>query len=151
MSLDVLYRNNADGTFTDVTQSAGIKDPGYYGFGVIFGDLNQDGWPDLYVANDLNPNFLFRNNQDKTFTEVAVEAGAAFSESGAPQAGMGLDMGDFNQDGSMDIFVTNFSRDTNTLYQNNGDGSFLAVTHEVGLGASSMPYVGLGSRSCGPG
>lgn len=142
---DVLYRNNADGTFTDVTQSAGINDPGYYGFGVIFGDLNQDGWPDLYVANDLNPNFLFRNNQDKTFTEIAVEAGAAFSESGAPQAGMGLAMGDFNQDGSMDIFVTNFSRDTNTLYQNNGDGSFLAVTQEVGLGASSMPYVGWGT------
>ena len=142
---DVLYDNNADGTFSDVTDRAGIHDPGYYGYGVIFGDLNSDGWPDLYVANDQNPNFLFRNNQDKTFTEAAVPAGAAFSETGVPQAGMGLDVGDFNQDGHMDIFVTNFSGDTNTLYQNLGDGNFVVVTHEVGLGASSMPYLGWGT------
>ena len=142
---DVLYRNNADGTFTDMTQPAGIVDPGYYGFGVIFRDLNNDDWPDIYVANDSNPNFLFRNNQNATFSEVALEAGAALSANGAAQASMGLDAADYDNDGDMDLFVTNFSQDTNTLYQNNGDGSFDVVTHAAGLGESSMSYLGWGT------
>ena len=130
---DVLYRNNGDGTFNDVTQSAGIDDPGYYGFGVIFSDLNNDDWPEIYVANDSTPNFLFPNNKDETFSEVGLEAGVALSEEGRPQAGMGVDVGDYNNDGYFDIFVTNFSEDTNTLYQNNGDETFNVVTSAAAL------------------
>ena len=142
---DVLYRNNSDGTFKDVTQSAKIDDPGYYGFGVIFSDVNNDDWPDIYVANDSTPNFLFRNNGDGTFSEVALEAGVAFSQDGRPQAGMGVDAADYNNDGYFDIFVTNFSEDTNTLYQNNGDETFDIVTFSAGLGQSSLPYLGWGT------
>ena len=142
---DVLYRNNGDGTFKDVTQSAKIDDPGYYGFGVIFSDVNNDDWPDIYVANDSTPNFLFRNNKDGTFSEVGLEAGVALSEEGRPQAGMGVDVGDYNNDGYFDIFVTNFSEDTNTLYQNNGDETFNVVTSAAGLGRSSLPYLGWGT------
>ena len=142
---DVLYRNNGDGTFKDVTHSAKIDDPGYYGFGVIFSDVNNDEWPDIYVANDSTPNFLFRNNTDGTFSEVGLEAGVALSEEGRPQAGMGVDVGDYNNDGYFDIFVTNFSEDTNTLYQNNGDETFNVVTSAAGLGRSSLPYLGWGT------
>lgn len=142
---DVLYGNNGDGTFTDVTQTAGIHDSGYYGFGVIFTDVNADGWPDIYVANDSTPNFLFRNNRDGTFSEVALEAGVALSEEGRAQAGMGVAVGDYDNDGSFDIFVTNFSQDANTLYQNNGDGTFRVVTFPAGLGESSLSYLAWGT------
>lgn len=142
---DVLYHNNGDGTFTDVTRVAGIRDPGYYGFGVIFFDFDKDGWPDIYVANDSTPNLLFRNNQDGTFAEIGIPAGVAFSEEGRAQAGMGVDVGDYDNDGYLDIFVTNFSHDTNTLYQNNGDGTFSVVTSEAGLAEPSVPYLGWGT------
>lgn len=142
---DVLYRNNGDGSFADVTDSAGLADPGYYGFAVAFSDLNNDGWPDLYVANDSNPNFLFRNNQDGTFSEIALEANAALSEDGQEQAGMGLGVGDYNNDGNLDLFVTNFSHDTNTLYRNDGDGLFSVVTFPAGLGDSSLRYLAWGT------
>ena len=142
---DVLYGNNGDGTFTDVTQSAGIHDPGYYGFGVVFTDVDNDGWPDIYVANDSTPNFLFRNNREGTFSEVALEAGVAFSEEGRAQSGMGVDVGDYNNDGHLDIFVTNFSHDSNTLYRNNADETFSVVTFPAGLGESSLPYLAWGT------
>src|SRR6185295_6989833 len=100
---DTLYHNSGDGTFTDVTQSAGIKDPGYYGFGVLFTDLDNDGWPDIYVANDSTPNFLFHNNRNGTFTETGLVAGVAVSGDGREQAGMGVDAGDFNGDGYLDL------------------------------------------------
>ncbi len=113
---DTLYRNNGDGTFTDVTQRAGIREPVHYGFGVIFSDLDNDGWPDIYIANDSTPNLLFQNKRDGTFSEVALFAGVSLSEDGREQAGMGVDVGDYDNDGNFDIFVTNFSNDSNTLY-----------------------------------
>jgi len=142
---DTLYRNNGDGTFTDVTQRAGISDPGHYGFGVIFSDLDNDGWPDIYVADDSTPNLLFQNKRDGTFSEVALFAGVSLSEDGREQAGMGVDVGDYDNDGNFDIFVTNFSNDSNTLYQNNGNGIFSDVTFPTGLGQSSMAYLGWGT------
>jgi hypothetical protein len=142
---DVLYHNNGDGTFADVTRAAGIQDPGYYGLGVIFFDFDKDGWPDIYVANDSTPNFLFRNNHDGTFSEIAIPAGVAFSEDGHGQAGMGVDVGDYDNDGHFDIFVTNFSHDTSTLYQNNGDGVFNVVTSRAGLAHTTFPYLGWGT------
>jgi hypothetical protein len=142
---DVLYHNNGNGTFTDVTQAAGIHDPGYYGLGVIFTDLDNDGWPDIYVANDSTPNFLFHNNRNGTFTETAFEAGAALNEQGMAQASMGVDAGDYNSDGFLDLFVTNFSQDTNTLYENNGDGTFRDVSAQSGLGPPSLPYLKWGT------
>ena len=112
---DVLYRNNGNGTFTDVTASAGIRDPRYYGFGVLFSDFDNDGWPDIYVANDSQPNLLFHNKKDGTFSEVVLLSGSALNEAGRAQSGMGAAAGDYDGNGYMDIFVTNFARDTNTL------------------------------------
>ncbi len=143
--VDVLYRNNGNGKFTDVTAKAGIHGPGYYGFGVIFSDLDNDGWLDIYVANDSTPNFLFRNQRDGTFSEVGLFAGVALNEEGQEQAGMGVDVGDYNNDGYFDIFVTNFSHDSNTLYRNNGGGIFSDVTFMAGLGEPSLPYLGWGT------
>jgi hypothetical protein len=112
---DLLYRNNGDGTFTDVTKSAGIVDPGYYGFGVVFADLNDDGWPDIYVANDSVPNFFFRNKKDGTFVEEGLAAGVAVSGDGRAQAGMGVDAGDVNGDGLPDLLVGAPRADPNAL------------------------------------
>src|SRR4029453_5885955 len=114
-----------DGTFTDVTKAAGITDPGYYGFGVVFTDLNDDGWPDIYVANDSVPNLLFRNKRDGTFEEMGLLSGTALNLNGKAQAGMGVAVGDYDANGYFDIYVTNFAEDTNTLYQNLGGMSFL--------------------------
>jgi enediyne biosynthesis protein E4 len=133
-----LYRNNGDGTFTDVSAKAGVADePGYYGLGAAWGDYNNDGWPDLFVANDSTPNYLYRNNGDGTFTDVAIEAGVAFSEEGREQAGMGVEFEDFDNDGWLDIAVTNFSEDYNTLYRNLGNGFFRDDSHASGLAADS--------------
>ena len=130
---DVLYRNNGDGTFTDVTAPAGIADPGYYGFGVVFADLNDDGWPDIYVANDSVPNLFFRNTgKDGTFVEEGLPAGVAVSGDGRPQAGMGVDAGDYNGDGLPDLVVTNFSHDYNTLYENGPPGVFTDRSYAAG-------------------
>ncbi|MBI3405317.1 MAG: CRTAC1 family protein [Acidobacteria bacterium] len=143
--VDHLYHNSGNGTFTDVSEKAGIRDPGYYGFGVLFTDFDNDGWPDIYVANDSTPNFLFHNNHDGTFTEIGMQAGVALSEEGRPQAGMGVDAGDYDGDGWLDIFVTNFSQDTSTLYRNHGDGTFSVETYRAGLGESSLPYLKWGT------
>jgi hypothetical protein len=142
---DVLYHNNGDGTFTDVTAKAGIRDPNYYGFGVIFSDLDNDGWPDIYVANDSQPNLLFRNNRNGTFSEVGLSSGAALNEAGRPQSGMGVAVGDYDGNGLPDIFVTNFARDTNTLYKNLGNMFFVDSTVSAGLGEISLPYLGWGT------
>jgi hypothetical protein len=142
---DVLYRNNGNGTFTDVTKSAGINDPGYYGLGVLFADLDGDGWPDIYVANDSVPHFLFHNNRDGTFTERGLLAGVAMSGTGKAQAGMGVDAGDYGGDGNLDLIVTNFSHDYNTLYENSGSGFFTDVSHLTGIARGAASYMGWGT------
>ncbi len=148
-SQTLLYRNNGDGTFTDVTRAAGIVDPGYYGFGVIFSDLDDDGWPDIFVANDSVPNLLFRNNRDGTFSEIGLPSGVALNGDGKAQAGMGVDAGDYDGDGRLDIFVTNFSQDYNTLYQNSARrGSSPMSAHRAGVGDAVARLPGMGNRIC---
>ena len=142
---DRLYRNNGDGTFSEATAAAHIDDPGHYGFGVVFSDLDNDGWPDIYVANDSVPNLLFRNNQDGTFEEMGLISGTSASQTGAMQAGMGLGVGDYDGNGLFDIFVTNFALDTNTLYRNVGDMFFFDVTAEAGAGTASTSNLGWGA------
>jgi hypothetical protein len=141
---DVLFHNNGNGTFTDVTKSAGINDPNYYGFGVVFSDFDNDGWPDIYVANDGNGNLLFHNNHNGTFTEMGLVSGARLNEAGRAQSGMGVAVGDFDGNGLFDIFVTNFAGDTNTLFRNLGKTQFSDVTSLAGLG-EMMQYLGWGT------
>lgn len=143
---DAFYRNDGNGTFSDVTREAGIAavEPGY-GFGVLFADYDLDGDPDLYVANDSSPNFLFRNEGNARFTDLALSAGVAYGEMGNTQAGMGVTWGDYDGDGYPDIFVTNFEDDYNTLYRNNRDGRFTDVSFATGLGQPSLSYVGFGT------
>ena len=142
---DALYRNDGDGTFTDVTETAGIDDPNLYGYGAVFSDLDDDGWLDIFVANDSVPNALYKNNQDGTFSEIGLLSGVALSGEGRPQSGMGLDIADYNNDGLFDIFVTHFSNDTNTLYRNNGAGIFTDETFAAGLAATSLQNLGWGT------
>src|SRR4030095_12137573 len=104
-----------------------------YGFGLVWGDYDKEGDLDVFVSTDTTPNFLFRNNGDKTFTEGAVQAGVAFDINGRPQAGMGVDMADYDNDGDLDIFVTNFADDHFTLYRNEGDGTFTDISRQAGF------------------
>jgi hypothetical protein len=133
-----LYHNNGDGTFTDVSEKAGILavKPGYP-LTAVAADFDNDGWPDIYLACDMSPSLLFRNNRDGTFTEQGLESGVALSEDGQAQAGMGLGIGDFDTDGNLDIFKTHFSDDTPALYRNNGKGGFRDVTFRAGLGVET--------------
>ncbi|MBL8242126.1 MAG: CRTAC1 family protein [Bryobacterales bacterium] len=132
---NILYRNNGDGTFSDVSAAAGIlKTEGTYGLGVVVSDFDNDGWPDIYVANDSTSSALYKNNHDGTFTEIAIEAGVAFSADGKPQAGMGVGVADYNGDGLFDIVKTNFAGDTTSLYRNAGGGFFEDQTFQSGLG-----------------
>jgi enediyne biosynthesis protein E4 len=142
---NTLYHNRGDGTFEDVTKKARIdQTDGHYGLSVSTLDFDDDGWPDIYVACDSTPSILYRNNHDGTFTDVAVTAGAAFNEDGREQAGMGSTIGDYDGDGRLDIFKTNFSDDTSTLYHNNGDGTFTDATFSAGLGLHTQ-YLGWGT------
>jgi|SRR5439155_17347095 len=120
------------------------KAPKYYSLGVVWGDYDNDGDLDLFVANDSTPNFLFRNNGDKTFTEVALQAGVALSEDGREQAGMGTDFADYNNDGNLDLVVTHFSEDYTTLYRNEGNGRFTDVSFATGIAEASWQYLGWG-------
>lgn len=142
---DVLYRNLGDGTFKDVTREAGLYTAEGKGLGVVWTDYDGDGDVDLYVANDATPNFLFRNRGDGTFENVTWAAGVGFSEEGLPEAGMGVDAGDFNRDGRMDLFVVNLSHETNSLYENRGESGFLDRTFESGLGQPSLLALGFGT------
>jgi len=142
---NILYRNRGNGTFEDVTIKAHIDQTnGHYALGVTTLDFDDDGWPDIYVACDSTPSILYHNNHDGTFTDVAVTAGAAFNEDGREQAGMGTTIGDYDGDGRLDIFKTNFSDDTSTLYRNDGDGTFTDATFSAGLGLNTK-YLGWGT------
>lgn len=142
---NILYRNRGNGTFEDVTVKAHLdRTDGHYSLGISTLDFDDDGWPDIYVACDSTPSILYHNNRDGTFTDVAVTAGAAFNEDGREQAGMGTSVADFNGDGRLDIFKTNFSDDTSTLYRNNGDGTFEDATFAAGLGLHTQ-YLGWGT------
>ena len=141
----LLYRNNGDGTFTDVSVPSGIaKARGSYMMTAVAADFDNDGWPDIYVACDSTPSFFFRNNHDGTFTESGLIRGVALNEDGNPQAGMGLGIGDYNLDGSLDIFKTHFSDDTSILYRNDGKGYFTDVTNASGIGVETR-FVGWGA------
>ena len=140
-----LYRNNGDGTFSDVSLSSGIaKAEGGYGLTVVAADFDNDGWPDIYVACDSTPSLLFRNHHDGTFTEEGIERGVALSDDGMVQAGMGLAIGDFRPDGNLDIFKTHFANDTPAVYINNGKGEFHDETLRSGLGVETR-YVTWGT------
>jgi enediyne biosynthesis protein E4 len=142
---NILYHNRGDGTFEDRTTKAHIdRTDGHYALSVSTFDFDEDGWPDIFVACDSTPSILYRNNHDGTFTDIAVTAGAAFNEDGREQAGMGSTIGDYNGDGHLDIFKTNFSDDTSTLYRNNGDGTFSDATTAAGLGLHTQ-YLGWGT------
>ncbi|HEX5706800.1 MAG TPA: CRTAC1 family protein [Pyrinomonadaceae bacterium] len=144
---DSLYRNNGDGTFTDVTKKAGVTDPnGYYGMGVIASDFDEDGLTDIFVANDSTPNFLYRNQGDGTFKEIGFLSGTALNENGAAQGCMGVTVADYDHDGRLDLFVTNFDDDYNTLYRNDGRNSFSDVSYAAKVAAVSFPYVGWGTK-----
>ena len=135
---NLLYRNAGSGKFEDVSEPSGItRASGTYALGVSTLDFDDDGWVDLYVANDSNPSALYRNNRDGTFTDIAVRAGCAYSQDGKPQAGMGVAVGDYNRDGRMDIFKTNFAGDTSTLYANAGGGQCEDRTFESGIGRNT--------------
>jgi hypothetical protein len=141
---DVLYRNNGNGTFTDVTKESGV-DKGGNGLGVVFGDYDDDGWVDIYVANDATPNFLFHNKGKGVFEEVGFWTGTAVGFDGKVLSGMGTDMADMNGDGLLDIFVTNLDGQTHSLYKNLGKGLFANMTFASGIGEATLPYVGFGT------
>jgi hypothetical protein len=142
---NILYHNRGDGSFEDVTTKAHIdRTDGHYAFSISTLDFDEDGWPDIFIACDSTPSVLYHNNHDGTFTDVAVTAGAAFNEDGREQAGMGSTIADYNGDGHLDIFKTNFSDDTSTLYKNNGDGTFTDATSAAGLGLYTQ-YLGWGT------
>ncbi|HEY7785768.1 MAG TPA: CRTAC1 family protein [Pyrinomonadaceae bacterium] len=144
---DSLFRNNGDGTFTDVTKKAGVTDPdGFYGLGVIASDFDDDGRIDIFVANDSTPNFHYRNNGDGTFKEIGFTAGTAVNENGSEQGSMGVTVGDYDHDGKFDLFVTNFADEYNTLYHNDGANSFTDLSYAAKVAAVSLPHVGWGTK-----
>ncbi len=142
---NLLFHNNGDGTFTDVTKSAGVAEPGK-GLGVVAFDFNRDGWLDLYVANDAVRNFLFRNHGDGTFSEVGLLAEVAYGSTGKPESGMGVDAADVNQGGLPDLFVTNIDSEPNNYFLNNGDETFSDATARANLVAVAVPFSGFGTR-----
>ncbi len=140
-----MYRNNGDGTFTDISEKSGIaKAKGSYCMTAVAADFDNDSWPDLYIACDSTPSFLLKNNHDGTFTEVGLESGVALNEDGMEQAGMGLGIGDFNLDGNLDILKTHFADDTAVLYRNDGKANFEDVTNSAGLGVETR-YISWGA------
>jgi hypothetical protein len=142
---NILYHNNGDGTFTDVSEKAGILKPGpRYSITAVSYDFDNDGWPDIFVAVDTMANIMFRNNHDGTFTDVALMAGCAYTEDGREMAGMGVAVGDYDFNGWLDIFVTHFENQTPSLYQANGDGTYNDATHPSGVGTITR-YVSWGT------
>jgi enediyne biosynthesis protein E4 len=141
---DFLFHNDGNGHFTDVSEKAGVSDPrGYFGLGIAWFDYNEDSWPDLFVANDSTPNFMYVNQKNGTFKEQAFPLGVAVSEDGAEQGSMGVAVGDYDHSGRFSLFVTNFAEEYNALYHNDGD-HFSDVSFRSRTAASSLPYVGWG-------
>ncbi|HEX8734599.1 MAG TPA: CRTAC1 family protein [Pyrinomonadaceae bacterium] len=143
---DLFFRNKGDGTFEEIAAKTGTADENkYYGLGAIWGDYDNDGWLDLYVADDGTPNYLYKNNKNGAFTDVGFETGTSYSGAGVEQGSMGVAWGDYDNDGRLDLFTTNFDNEHNTLYRNLGAKGFLDVSLESKLGAPSVPYVGWGT------
>ena len=141
---NILFHNNGDGTFTDVSEASGILSAnGTYGLGVLTADFDNDGWPDIYVANDSAPSALYQNKKNGKFEDIAIEAGCALSPDGKPQAGMGVSAIDYDLDGNLDIVKTNFAGDTPSLYHSVGGANFEDTTFAAGLGAHTQ-YLGWG-------
>ena len=141
---NILYHNNGDGTFTDVSEAAGIYSAnGTYGLGVLTADFDNDGWPDIYVADDSTASALYQNKKNGKFQDIAIEAGCALSPDGKPQAGMGVSAADYDMDGNLDIVKTNFAGDTPSLYHNQGGANFEDATFTAGLGAHTQ-FLGWG-------
>jgi hypothetical protein len=143
---DILFRNNGDGTFADVSARAGIAHPNGKGLGVAFADFDADGFVDVYVANDSVQSFLYHNNRDGTFTEIGLLAGVGFNEDGKTFAGMGVDFADYDNDGHPDVFVTDLSNERYRLFRHNGDGTFRDVTNLSGVGGATLPFSGWSTR-----
>ena len=141
---NTLYRNNGDGTFTDVSKAAGILNPQGKGLGVVAADYDGDGYVDIFVANDAVANFLYHNRGDGTFEDVTLISGTGYDRNGRPQSCMGTDFGDYDRDGKLDLIVTNLEFETHTLYRNKGDGTFEDSTQETGLAAGDVLLRGLG-------
>jgi hypothetical protein len=143
---DLLFHNRGDGTFEEVSKKAGVDDPDrYYGLGVEWGDYDDDGWPDLYVANDSGPNYLYRNKHDGTFEDVSMLSGSAVSGDGLQQGSMGVDWGDYLHDRRFGMFVTNFTEQADTLYRNLGKGEFTDVSMAAKLAQPTYLNVGWGT------
>lgn len=143
---NLLFRNNGDGTFTDVSSRAGIAGASGKGLGVSFADYDDDGWMDVYVANDSVQSFLYHNMGGGIFTEVGLLAGVGFNEDGKTFAGMGVDFADYDNDGRPDIFVTDLSNERYMLFRHNGDGSFRDATNASGIGGATLPFSGWSAR-----
>ena len=144
---DLLYSNNGDGTFTDVSGTAGILQnvPGH-GFAVVFSDYDDDGDQDIYVANDVGPNYYYENKGDGTFADISWESGGSVNEHGEPEGSMGLTIGDYNNDTMLDIFITNFVEQSNTIYQNEGNNRFVDQTASLGLFPMGLNDSGWGTK-----
>jgi enediyne biosynthesis protein E4 len=143
---DYLFRNRGDGTFEDVSKKAGVDDPHHrFGLGAIWADYDNDGWPDLFVANDAGPNFLYHNRHDGTFEEVGMLGGVALGQDGQELGSMGVDFADYDHAGRLDLFVTNYTDQVNNLYRNLGEGAFSDMSWPAKLGQPSYPYVKWGT------
>lgn len=139
---DALFHNNGNGTFTDVSKAAGVDDPdGYYGLGVVFVDLNNTGKPDIYMANDSTPKYLYQNLGNGKFEDIGLQSGTAVSEDGSEQASMGLAIGDYNHTGRQSLFVTNFTDENDLLYRNDGEWNFKESSFKAGVALPSLPWV----------
>jgi len=141
-----LYHNNHDGTFTDMSIKSGVGVAESKGMGVVLADFNGDGWPDIAIANDTWPNFLFQNNHDGTFTDVSLISGLAASEDGRYEAGMGIDAADVDGDGLLDVYITHLDFELNRIYHNNGDGTFTDATYSSGIGNKAMLLSGVAAK-----
>jgi hypothetical protein len=143
---DFLFHNRGDGTFEDVSKKAGVDDPNhYFGMQPVWADYDNDGWPDLYVANDSGPNYLYHNKHDGTFEELGLLSGVALSGDGQELGSMGVDFADFDHDGKLDIFVSTFTQQADALYWNQGDHGFNEISWSARIAQPTYPYVGWGT------